>query len=215
MMIGAGALAHMIQSLKYNNSLLKKSTGYRRLKQQLDKQTVGRRPFKEKDIDPVRLQKEKERIKRNFIAERRRNNIIMFSTGGVLTLLLLYSFIHLFFSPILIDKPLAQQERLEELQRANEKFRFYIRDGYQWLAKSNFHNALFQFEKAVEQDPYNYEANLGLAKALLKKCALTGLNCRAAKDYADKCERQFQKESVQQELQEFLSSAKLDGVQIK
>lgn len=170
-----GTVAHMINSLKYNNSLLKRPKAYSKLKEFLLREVEYRTKLKIIEIDPNELSKIKKEIRHNLKEEKRRNNYILSFT--VLVIFLLLSFIIYLILFTASFEPYAKQnvtleEKISKEKKANAQFNFYINDGYKWLEKNNFKNAQFQFDLAVQTRPDDIRANIGLMKTLLKKCHL-------------------------------------------
>lgn len=178
-----GTVAHMIHSLKYNNSLLRRPKAFSKLKEYINRQTEYRIKIEPKQVTPSELKKIREKIKNKLRLERRKNNLILVLTATLILLLIALLINSLFLTPTYkLDNTnrLIDEKMIKEQKEAQEKFEYYINDGYKWLSKNHFHNALFQFDLAVKTRPDNYEANLGLAKTLLKKCSLTQDDCNRA-----------------------------------
>lgn len=186
-MPGGGSALQMIQTIKFNKSLLSNRKSFGELKAYLNRRIERRAGLKIKDIDPVKLKGIKAQIRIELQEERRRNTIVVWSliVTGILVLLTLVSI--LYSGPFLETDPdeLAKVEynkykKEKAISDAQNKFDYYITDGYEWLEKNKFHNAIYQFELAVKTRPSDYEANLGLSKALLKQCSIERVNCKEA-----------------------------------
>lgn len=179
-----GSVAQMIESLKYNNSLLKRPKAFSRLKKVIhQQQTSYHKTLNKKEVDAKELKIIKEGIRLKLREERRRNNIILAALAITISTLITYIVLTFVFKPRFeyTDNYLETiKEQAIEEKKAQEKFEFYLTDGYKWLKKDDYENALFQFELAVKKKPNNYEANLGLAFTLLKKCYITKKDCERA-----------------------------------
>lgn len=104
-----------------------------------------------------------------------------------------------------IDVALQVQQALAKEKRQNEKFAFYIEDGYQWLNKNNFTNALHQFYLAVEQRPNSYDAQKGLTLALLKQCSVEHVGCEKAElQYLNLKKKIAEKSNISNEVSNYL-----------
>lgn len=179
-----GALAAMATSLRNNSALVSKQKGLSRLREQLNHASAPARKLKFEDINPERVIRAREEIIKRFRAERKRNNLILCSIGIAMLLLLGSLSRFIIYYPAEkkeIDVLLLKQQMLAKEKRQNEKFDFYIEDGYEWLRKNNFHNSLFQFRLAVKQRPESYDAQLGLAIALNRQCNFVKIDCKKAK----------------------------------
>lgn len=170
------AVSQMIQTIENNNSLLRKESAFTQLKKYEERKLNYKLKFVDKKISPFELERIKEQIRKDFLAERKRNNIIIVTVLVSVFVVLGWSVNYLFFTPtpkvVIID--------IEAEQELNKKFHFYINDGYSRLKKNEFHNAIYQFELATKTRPDDFKANMGLTLALLKKCAITKEDCDKA-----------------------------------
>ena len=170
------AVSQMIQSIRNNNSLLQKKSAFTQLKKYEERKVSYRLKFIDKKISPFELERIKKQIRKDFLAERKRNNIIIVTVLVSVFLVLGWSVNYLFFTPT----PKVVTIDIEAEQELNKKFHFYINDGYSRLKKNEFHNAIYQFELATKTRPNDFKANLGLTLALIKKCAITKEDCDKA-----------------------------------
>lgn len=171
-----GSVAQMIQTIKYNNSLLRKESAFTQLKKYEERKLNYKLKFVDKKISPAELERIKKQIRAEFLVERKRNNIIIVTVLVSVFVVLGWSVNYLFFTPT----PKVVTIDVEAEQELNKKFHFYINDGYSRLKKNEFHNAIYQFELATKTRPNDFKANLGLTLALLKKCAITKEDCDKA-----------------------------------
>lgn len=171
-----GSVAQMIQSIRNNNAMLRKESAFTQLRKYEERKLNYKLKFVDKKISPFELERIKKQIRKDFLEERKRNNIIIASVLVSVFVVLGWSVNYLFFSPtpkvVVID--------VEAEQELNKKFHFYINDGYSRLKKNEFHNAIYQFELATKARPNDFKANLGLTLVLLKKCAITKEDCDKA-----------------------------------
>lgn len=171
-----GSVLQMIQTIKYNNSLLRKESAFTQLKKYEERKLNYKLKFVDKKISPFELERIKEQIRKDFLSERKRNNIIIVTVLVSVFVVLGWSVNYLFFTPT----PKVVTIDIEAEQELNKKFHFYINDGYSRLKKNEFHNAIYQFELATKTRPNDFKANLGLTLALLKKCTITKEDCDKA-----------------------------------
>ena len=187
-MPGGGSTLQMVQTIKFNKSLLSNRKSFGELKAYLNRRIYKRTGVKQVDIDPIILAQIKKEIRKELRESARRNTIIVWSliSTGIILLISLVAFV---YSSAFIEtdpEAIARREydkykREKIITDAQQKFDYYITDGYDWLEKNEFHNAVYQFELAVQTRPNNYEANLGLCKVYLKQCFIENANCSASK----------------------------------
>lgn len=182
-MLNIGTVSAMVSSLKNNNALLSKRKGLKRLRENLDRRNAPERGIIDKKISAIELAAVKADIIRQFKRERLRNNIIISLLFGILLSALIVGISFLFNAYVPKEaENLALQMESERIarQKQNEKFNFYLTDGYKWLDKDHFINALFQFELATKTRPNSYDAQFALTQALLAQCSKGQIDCEAA-----------------------------------
>lgn len=167
------AVAQMMQTIKNNNSLLRKESAFTQLKKYEERKLNYKLKFVDKKVSPAELERIKKQIRSEFFLERKRNNTIIITVLVNVFLVLGWSVNYLFFTPapkvVVID--------VEAEKESSKQFYFYINDGYRRLKNNEFHNAIYQFELATKARPDDFKANLGLTLALIKKCAITKEDC--------------------------------------
>ncbi len=171
------AVSQMIQTIENNNSLLRKESAFTQLKKYEERKLNYKLKFVDKKISQFELERIKKQIRKDFLAERKRNNTIIVTVLVSVFVVLGWSVNYLFFTPT----PKVVTIDVEAEQELNKKFHFYIKDGYSRLKNNEFHNAIYQFELATKTRPNDFKANMGLTLALLKKCAITKEDCDKAK----------------------------------
>ncbi len=171
-----GSVAQMIQSIRNNNALLQKKTAFIQLKKYEERKLNYKLKFVDKKISPFELERIKTQIRKDFLAERKRNNIIVVTVLVSVFVVLGWSVNYMFFTP----SPKVVVIDVEAEKESSKQFYFYINDGYRRLKNNEFHNAIYQFELATKARPDDFKANLGLTLALIKKCAITKEDCDKA-----------------------------------
>lgn len=186
-MPSGGSALQMVQTLRFNKSLLSNRKSFGELREYLNRKIERRAGLQIPDIDPVELAQIKKEIRIEIRARRKRNKIIWYSLvciGVIVIALLVFVLRSISFvdeNPVdIADFEYQQNIEKRKKQETNEAFSYYIKDGYKWLAENKFHNAVFQFELGVKTRPQSYQANLGLCKAYLKQCWVENENCDQA-----------------------------------
>jgi len=187
-MPGGGSALQMVQTIRFNKSLLSNRKSFGELKAYLNRRIIKRAGSIHADIDPVILAQIKKEIRTELKESARRNAIIVWSLVGT-GIILLVSLVTFIYSSAFIEtdpEVIAKEEYIKYKREkvktdAQQKFDYYITDGYDWLDKNEFHNAVYQFELAVKTRPNSYEANLGLCKVYLKQCYVENANCTESK----------------------------------
>ena len=218
-----GSVQAMIASLKNNKSLLRRKRVFTILKEEIESDRL-RNPirgkkiqFQDSKIIPL-SNAEKNKIKETI---RRRIKKERWISAGIAALFILCTFI-VFYGlyslgelsrGIKADNTYVSPDntKFEE----EKKFQFYINDGFQWLKKGEFHNAIFQFKLAVKSKPDNINAQLGLTQSFLGNCIITREDCNKAEEQFDLfIDKYSENDSVKIKLSNYLlsigDSSKLD-----
>ena len=218
-----GSVQAMIASLKNNKSLLRRKRVFTILKEEIESDRL-RNPirgkkiqFQDSKIIPL-SNAEKNKIKETI---RRRIKKERWISAGIAALFILCIFI-VFYGlyslgelsrGIKADNTYVSPDntKFEE----EKKFQFYINDGFQWLKKGEFHNAIFQFKLAVKSKPDNINAQLGLTQSFLGNCIITREDCNKAEEQFDLfIDKYSENDSVKIKLSNYLlsigDSSKLD-----
>ncbi len=195
-MLGAGgSIQGMINSLKANKALLKRNTKFTRKQKYFDykleylKASEGIVELKK--ASPEQLKQIRRKLFKQR-KERRRKFIIGYVISIPIVVLVFFSCYKVIselnqVSPYLIKETSA----IELAKQKTDKFNFYMTDGESWLKKNKWHNATFQYKRAVELFPNNFNANYKLAIAYSYQCKYEGRNCIEGKSYFIKILEEF------------------------
>ncbi|MET7030803.1 hypothetical protein [Sediminicola luteus] len=193
-MAGGGSIQGMIISLRNNKKLLRPKRSFLNQRKEFLKAAKG-------ELNLRKASKEELELFRNKIyQERKRHRKIDITIwSGIGTILL--------FACIFLAKTLTDQVTVSEKNNFNTKADSYlelIEDGDQWLTKRKWHNAIFQYEKALEIFPKEYDINYRLTYALCLRCEADFTNCKEAKSKLDKLLLQYPNKSELMELRKML-----------
>lgn len=175
-MAGESTIQSMIITLRNNRNLLKSKSPYKNrsfFNTKSDYVKYSKGNFNLKKATPEQLQA----IRTNIKAQRKRDLIL--KTGLVICVLIPITWIAtLVINSNLSDPP--NNETTTITREMEENFDFYLQDGNNYLRNRKWHNAIFQYEKALEIHPDNYLVNYRLATALTYQCEEKEKNCERA-----------------------------------
>ena len=124
-----GSVAQMIQSIRNNNALLQKKSAFAQLRKYQERKLNYKLKFVDKKVSPFEIERIKKQIRKDFLEERKRNNVIIVSVLVSVFIVLGWSVNYLFFTPtpkvVVID--------VEAEKESSKQFHFYINDGYRRL----------------------------------------------------------------------------------
>ena len=74
----------------------------------------------------------------------------------------------------------ANRKELYDKEKNVEKYQYYVSDGDNMIAKGKWHNAIFQYSKALEIFPNEYDVQYRLALGYSYKCQHKNKGCERA-----------------------------------
>lgn len=175
-MAGEGSIQGMIISLRNNKNLLRPKRSFLNQKKEFLKAANGEINFKKA------TKKELEKIREKIYKERKRQRKINIGIWSVTAIFLISI-------AVVFTKNISQQNYNSEKKAhkaKTEKYYELIEDGDQWLKKGNWHNAIFQYKKAKEVFPTEYDINYRLTYVFCLSCEAEYINCKEAKENLDK-----------------------------
>jgi hypothetical protein len=206
-MASGGSISQMIQTIRFNKTLLSNRRAFGELKEHINRRIEKKAGLTIPEIDPELLKEIKRQIKVDLAQERKRNNTIIIGLILFGTLLMLWLVFSIYTDPIMVDKYSNNYEKdkaKRELTEQEEHFNYYIADGNQWLEKNEYHNAIFQFDLAIQLKPENYSANLGMCKSLIKQCLIENVDCEKSDRVMIQFLKKFEKNmTLRSDLSEF------------
>lgn len=190
-MAGGGSIQGMITSLSNNKKMLRRKSMFRTertflsLKKEYIKSAKG-------EIKLKNATKEQLNIIRLKVLKERRNhrNSLFIATAIVLSIVgfLNYKYVNYSQEAEAMNKEITLNQQIE-------KFHTLIADGDVWLQKRDWHNAIFQYNNALEVFPNEYSVNYRLVFAFILRCEDEFKDCKKGKKLLEKLIRQFPEKS--------------------
>ncbi len=191
MLGGFGSINHMIVTLRNNRKLLPvkpsyfKNKSYTNIKNEYYK--VAKESFDIKKATPEQLKLIREKIISNRKKETRRQAIFL----SIAMPLACYG-LYLVFHNFSFGFPETKKITTEQIENNDqEKYLFLLEDGDNWLKKRNYYNAVFQYKKAVQLYPNDFDANYRLALGYSYRCQYNFEDCEIGKKLINKLEIQY------------------------
>jgi hypothetical protein len=163
-----GSVAAMIQSLKNNKALLGKRYTYFDAKKDYLRATHGMKiTYQKATKEELRFVREK--IKKQKRLDRIRVIIVL----SIICPLLIYGTYKITTS---FDEEIKEQKIIRK-KKDIEKYQFHINDGDYMISKGKWNNAIFQYTRASEIFPNEYDVQYRLTLAYTYKCQYTNEEC--------------------------------------
>jgi len=184
---GGGSIQGMITSLNNNRKLLRKKRLFRPektffgIKNEYIKSAGGELMLKKatkKQLRDIRVKILKRRKRIEFVRS-----------------LVFIVFISLFclmaFNYIQSSKEVNERNQKIEFKLKTDQYYSLIADGDEWLKTRKWHNAIFQYKKALAIFPSDYSIHYRLANAYCLRCEDEFKDCNKGKKILDKLLHQF------------------------
>jgi len=182
-MAGGGSTQGMINSLRANRLLVRKKKKERTfLNTRKENYNMVKGNIALKNVSETVLEK----IRKKTLKQQKRENISIKIMLLILCPLLLWG---LYKTVLIIQKDIEYAKIIPK--KDMEKYSFFIMDGDTWLEDKKWHNAVFQYKKALEIFPEEYDANYRLALAYAYRCQYENKNCNEGKILVEKLNNSF------------------------
>jgi len=177
---GFGSIQGMIISLRNNKALIKKNSRFNQSKSFFDIKTE----YKNASEGIVELTKATPKqlnaIRQKLLHQRKkkvRKLVIGYAIATPFLILFLILTVKVASEFWKMTPGYAKEEKVDTYQAKKSLFDFYTQEGTNWIKKNKWHNATFQFKKAVELFPSDFEANYRLAISYSYQCKYDKKNC--------------------------------------
>jgi predicted Zn-dependent protease len=177
MLGGTSSAQGMITSLNNNKKLLRKKRYFKKersflnLKNEYYKAAGGEMNFK------TASKQQLAEIRQRFIQRRRKEAYISIAIVAFILMLIAYFIYIQINSQNEIQEKILIKKNAAELQIDRDNYLFYISDGDDYLKKNQWHNAIFQYKKALEIFPNEYDIKYRLAYAYTYRCRNEQKDC--------------------------------------
>jgi len=99
-----------------------------------------------------------------------------------------------------ISAPIVDEQELENQLNRQRKYNYCMNDAVKWMAERHYHNALFQYQLALEIVPGDKKAELGIASVFIEQCNEEGIYCDRAYKWAQKIQAKYPRDVVAESL---------------
>ncbi len=193
-----GISSSAMEIIRNNRALLHKRSIFKRASSKFDDKPLdfgGNGLLTNNGADPILLRKIREKTLREH-GRQRRKFVIFLMLALPIIIYFGYKAFHNFSFGF---PPLTTKE--SKSHDFSKKYLFYINDGDAWLRKWHYHNAIFQYRKALELYPGNYEARYRIAIAYSYQCQYAYEGCEDGKKLVEELKREFPKRSELSEVE--------------
>ncbi|MCW5520960.1 hypothetical protein J1N09_14010 [Aureitalea sp. L0-47] len=183
-----GSFPGMMSVIRNNARLLRKKKLFKKSRSMFDNKPLdfgGKGAIPNEGVDPIVLR----RIRERTIRERGRRRL-KFAAFLIVALPVIFYLGYKTFHNFSFGLP-ALTVKENSARDLSKEFIFYINDGDAWLKKWHYHNALFQYNKALELYPGDYDARYRIAIAYSYQCQYEFTGCEKGKTLVEELKREF------------------------
>lgn len=177
-MAGEGFSKHASTSLSENRNLLRKKSMFKKERSFLNQK---REDISSKEIHVTSKKASKyllSRIKNKTLTEEKKETKTIAWAIGITCFLLFVMGSHFFNSKQEDNLGIVEQVTLDEVTEDQQRYEYLITSGDAWFKEEKYHNALFQYKKALEVFPNDQEAFSRVLSVYDIQCEKMKKNCK-------------------------------------
>ncbi|MDX8340625.1 hypothetical protein SLH46_15615 [Draconibacterium sp. IB214405] len=174
-----GSVLAMIQSLRANAR--PKHHAYQ------DWEKADKRIFKNKyklvskQVSPEKLAQLKTKYRKEIEKDQKRTLILTILSIVIIIPLITFGIFQFFFSNSQNNyRPYVSEAEKQKTEITIEQINYLLDSGYDWLNKSHYKNARYQFNRVLEVIPTNKDALFGMTASYVYECQKEHTNCERA-----------------------------------
>lgn len=182
-MEGGGSIQGNDNSLNNNHKLLQKGSLFNKKRSLLELRREYQSAINGIADYNMASEDDLKRIRAKIIKQRRIDNVITICIF-LLIIPFVIAFSSSYFKTDETEGPTYAEKK--SMRQDSTKYSFFSTDGDNYLKNGQWHNAIFQYKKALEIYPSNYDAQYRLAYAYTYRCRNTKVNCELANRFVQK-----------------------------
>ncbi|WP_321346472.1 hypothetical protein [uncultured Draconibacterium sp.] len=135
-----------------------------------------------KQVSPEKLAQLKAKYRKKIERDQKRTQTITIVSLIIIIPLITFGIFQFFFSNSQRNyHPYVSEAEEQKTEITLEQINYLLDSGYEWLNKSHYKNARFQFNRVLEVNPGNKDALFGMAASYVYECQKEHTNCEKAK----------------------------------
>ncbi|WP_297099041.1 hypothetical protein [uncultured Draconibacterium sp.] len=135
-----------------------------------------------KQVSPEKLAQLKAKYRKKIERDQKRTQTITIVSLIIIIPLITFGIFQFFFSNSQRNyHPYVSEVEKQKTEITIEQINYLLDSGYEWLNKSHYKNARFQFNRVLEVNPGNKDALFGMAASYIYECQKEHTNCEKAK----------------------------------
>ena len=136
-----------------------------------------------KQVSPEKLARLKAKYRKKIERDQKRTQTITIVSLIIIIPMITFGIFQFFFSNSQRNyHPYVSEAEKQRTEITPEQINYLLHSGYEWLNKSHYKNARFQFNRVLEVNPGNKDALFGMAASYVYECQKEHTNCEKAKN---------------------------------
>ena len=134
-------------------------------------------------VSPEELTRIKTKYQKEIEKDQKRTLALTIFSLVIIIPLITFGIFQFFFS--ISQKnyhPYVSEEEKQRTEITTGQINYLLDSGYEWLNKSHYKNARFQFNRVLKINPQNKYALFGMAASYVYECQKEHTNCEKAKE---------------------------------
>ncbi|WP_319482036.1 hypothetical protein [uncultured Draconibacterium sp.] len=176
-----GSVLAMIQSLRANAR--PKHHAYQKWEEGDKRIFKNKYKLVSKQVSPEELTRLKTKYQKEIEKDQKRTLALTIFSLVIIIPLITFGIFQFFFS--ISQKnyhPYVSEEEKQRTEITTGQINYLLDSGYEWLNKSHYKNARFQFNRVLKINPQNKYALFGMAASYVYECQKEHTNCEKAKE---------------------------------
>ncbi|WP_319501211.1 hypothetical protein [uncultured Draconibacterium sp.] len=201
-----GSVLAMIQSLRANAR--PKHHAYQKWEEGDKRIFKNKYKLVSKQVSPEELTRLKTKYRKEIEKDQKRTLALTIFSLVIIIPLITFGIFQFFFS--ISQKnyhPYVSEEEKQRTEITTGQINYLLDSGYEWLNKSHYKNARFQFNRVLKINPQNKYALFGMAASYVYECQKEHTNCEKAKELLQDYISKFGSDSKTDHLSTILTSS--------
>ncbi|WP_372651131.1 hypothetical protein [Draconibacterium sp.] len=201
-----GSVLAMIQSLRANAR--PKHHAYQKWEEGDKRIFKNKYKLVSKQVSPEELTRLKTKYRKEIEKDQKATLVLTIFSLVIMIPLITFGIFQFFFS--ISQKnyhPYVSEEEKQKTEITSGQINYLLDSGYEWLNKSHYKNARFQFNRVLKINPQNKYALFGMAASYVYECQKEHTNCEKAKELLQDYISKFGSDSKTDHLSTILTSS--------
>ncbi|WP_163321867.1 hypothetical protein [Draconibacterium mangrovi] len=161
-----------------------------------------------KQVSPEKLAQLKAKYRKKIERDQKRTKALTVLSLVIIIPLLTFGIFQFFFSNSQKNyHPYVSEEEKQKTEITIEQINYLLDSGYEWLNKSHYKNARYQFNRVLKSNPGNKDALFGMVASYVYEFQKENINCEKASEILTDYISEFGSDTKTEHLSTILNSS--------